>query len=245
MKIGELHWSALKMMAKSPAHFRSYIEEGSDPTRAMQRGTLVHVLVLGGDVAVYEGERRGKAWDAFEAEHEGRFIATRKEYDRARRCADAVANHPVAGPLLVGRTEDEWHVTMYGRPCAGRIDCSGWLHTTDLKTTVDASPERFKRQSLYMGWHAQLDWYQEARRAMKQDPGGAYIVGVETKEPFAVTVLRVTDRALLEGRKLNRLWLERLAACEAANEWPAYVQTPVDLDIVEDAELIFGDEEAA
>lgn len=243
MIIKELHWSDLKLMGQSPMHVRHRIENATEPTAAMLFGTLVHSLVLGGDVVVYEGERRGNAWKDFAAAHEGRTVVTAKEAAEARRVADAVRNDPVAAPLLVGRHEVAWKTKMHGRECGGRIDVVGHGYTVELKTTNDASPHRFSWQCRRMCYASQLAWYADARIAMGQDPGDAYIIGVETKAPYPVTVLRVTGRALEEGRRLNRLWLERLAACEAADEWPGYVQSVVDLDIVEDAGLIIDGEE--
>jgi hypothetical protein len=243
MRLDELRFSTLKNMAKSPAHVRAAHEAGFTSSRAMNFGTLVHALILGGDVVVYEGERRGKAWDAFKEAHDGRFIVTSKERDAAEECAASVLLHPVAAPLLQGDHERAWTATMYGRKCKGRMDVSG-PHTVDVKTTFDASPFRFSRQCLSMAYHAQLRWYQDARRAMGENPGDAYIIGVETKVPYPVTVLKVTPRALEEGAKLTRLWLERLKQCEEADEWPGYVQSAIDLDIAEDDHgLIIGDDE--
>lgn len=244
MRIEELHFSTLKLMAKSPAHVRHAVETGWTPSRAMNVGTIAHAILLGGDFVVYEGQRRGKAWEAFELEHDGRTIVTCKEHDEAANMAASVLAHPVAVQLLQGDRERAWTATMHGRTCAGRIDVAGGS-TVELKTTNDAEPGRFQRQCLRMGYHAQLAWYQDARRALGEDPGGAYIIGVESKAPFPVTIFRLTPRALLEGQKLNRLWLERLAACEAADEWPGYVQSVVDLDIVEDAGLVIDGEEVA
>lgn len=244
MKIARLHWSLLKLMAQSPAHVLYAATHEFDPTPHMRFGTLCHALTLGGDVVVYEGERRGNAWKAFQAEHEGRFIVTSSEHAEARVIADAVLSDPVAAPLLAGRHEVAWEANMFGRPCGGRIDVAGPA-TVDLKTTNDASPFRFANACRRMAYHAQLAWYSDARRALGEDPGEAFIVGVETKPPYLVTVFRVTPRMLEEGRKLNRLWLERLEACERANEWPGYVQSALDLDVVEDVDLIIDGEEIA
>lgn len=235
-----LHFSRLKLMSRSPAHYRVGFGE---PTPAMRFGTLVHTVLLGGDYAVWEGDRRGNVWKDFEAKHEGRLIVTSKEYQAALQCAEAVRADRVAAPLLEGKHEQAWAATLYGRPCEGRIDIAGPRATVDLKTTSDASPWRFQRQCLALAYHAQLAWYQDARRALGEDPGEAYLIGVETKAPFAVTVLRITPRALDEGRRITRLWVERLEACELANEWPGYVQSAVDLDTSTDDEIVFRDGE--
>ena len=60
--------------------------------------------------------------------------------------------------------------------------------------------------------HAQLSFYRDAL----EHRGPCYLIAVETVAPYAVTVMHLTERALLEGDKLNRMWLERLAQCEAA-----------------------------
>lgn len=243
MRLPVLHWSILKRMAQSPAHLLHAYMHPTEPTAAMRFGTLVHALVLGGDVVVYEGERRGNAWRDFAEAHEGRTIVTAKERDAAARVADAVLASTVAAPLLVGERERAWQASLYGRRCGGRIDVAGAAATVELKTTNDAEPYRFQRACLRMGYAAQLAWYQDARRELGEDPGEAFIVGVETKAPYPVTVLRVTPRALDGGRKLNRLWVERLEACEASDEWPGYAQSVLDLDVVEDAGLIIDGEE--
>lgn len=89
--IDRVHYSRLKLMSLSPAHYAAYERE---QTPAMRIGTLVHALALGGEVIVYDGERRGAAWTAFSAlvagepfhifdgPHRG------KEWERAKEEAD-------------------------------------------------------------------------------------------------------------------------------------------------------------
>lgn len=243
MKVEELHFSRLKNMARSPAHFRAAILEPSEPSPAMKFGTLVHSLALGGEFVVYDGDRRGKAWTEFSAAHEGTLIVTAKEHERAKRVAEAVLTDPVAAPLLDGEREIEWKARLYGRACGGRVDVyKRAAHLVDLKTTTDAHPDRFQYAALRLAYHAQMSFYRDALG----HNGAVYLVAVEVTSPFAVTVMRLTERALDEGAKMNRLWVERLNVCEATDEWPAYCQSPVPLDVVEDDELTFGnDAEAA
>lgn len=243
MRIAELHWSVLSRMSQSPAHVKACYEGQLGQTRPMHRGSLGHAVLLGSPYAVFEGKRRqGKAWDAFAAEHEGELIATLPELEKAQAIANAVRADPIAGPLLVGsRFEVEWATEMHGRKCAGRIDIVGANHVDDLKIVRSAKPARLMNACLWAGHHAQLQWYKWAVHSV----GDANIIGVEPEPPYPVTVLRLTPKTLLDGEKLNRLWLERLAVCEASDEWPGYAQTAVDWDIDEAADLIIDDEEAA
>lgn len=242
MKNPELHFSQLKIIDKSPAHYKAALETPFEPTAAMRFGTLVHALVLGGEFVVYDGERRGKAWTGFEEANAGKFIVTGTEHARAELVAAAVRRDPVARPLLEGEKELAWWRELYGRPCAGRVDVyRKGHHLVDLKTTACSQPEKFTRQALAMAYHAQMSMYRDAM----QHTGPVYLIAVETVAPYAVTVMQLTERALLEGDKLNRMWLERLAACESADQWPAYVQQAWPLDIVEDAGLIIDGEELA
>jgi len=238
-----LRFSHLKQMAKSPAHYRAAVDQvASYDSPAMRLGRLVHSLVLGDQdgraTVVYDGERRGKAWQEFQAEHDGAEIVTRAEHDRAAPIAWAVMRDPAAatylgagGPRVIREGRILW--TLDGRACSSTPDLidldAGRI--IDLKTTQTAEPGRFSRLALAAHYHAQLAFY---RRAVEAAHGvrarECVLVAVETSAPHPVTVLRLTDRALDEGDKLCRAWLERLAVCEAAGAWPGYTQAVLDLD---------------
>ena len=114
----------------------------------------------------------------------------------------------------------------------------------DLKTTPTAHPELFTRHAMRMHYHAQLDWYANgARLAKVADVSALYTIAVETKPPFAVTVHRMTERLLQDGRIRWSAWLELLRVAEASDRWPAYVEHVVEMDLPnEDLGLIFGDD---
>jgi PDDEXK-like domain of unknown function (DUF3799) len=241
-----LRFSELKEMRKSPAHFRAAYESPREEDVSLRIGQLTHTLILGGDhFAVYEGERRGNAWRDFAKEHEGAFIVTEKEFARANKVAMAVRRDPVARPFLDGLKEQELTWEAFGRKFAGRVDIIGDRFVADVKTTRYAEPGFFVREALRRAYHVQLGMYFDGARANGHNITNAYVLGVETSPPYAVTCLRLTMRAKEEGQKLLRLWVERVASCEAAGEWPPYIQQVVDLDIVEDAGLIFDTDDAA
>ena len=62
----ELRFSRLRWMARSAAHYRVAEELASKETPARRLGTATHALALGGEILVYDGERKGNAWKAFE-----------------------------------------------------------------------------------------------------------------------------------------------------------------------------------
>lgn len=243
-----VHWTDLKRIALSPAHFLAGLETHRD-TPAMRLGRLVHTIVLGGPPsAVWNGERRGNAWKEFQAANEGREIVTVAEVERATAIANAVLESPIARPYLAGKPEVPAEWSYLGRRfCTRGIDLLGdGDFLTDLKTSTCVEPVRFSRQCLRLGYHAQLAAYLRASEALGQPKQRAFIIGVETVEPYAVTVIHVGPSSLDAGERLNRLWTERLLACEAANEWPTYTQSVVELDDLVSGDLqlvIDGDEE--
>jgi len=247
MGLDPVRFSRLKLIARSPAHYASATVE---ETTAMERGSAVHSLLLGGSpvLAWEEGRpRRGKDYDAFVADNPGALILTATEFGKAHAIAESVKRNPLACKVLDGAREYEASWKFGTRACAGRIDVLGASWVTELKITASSDPFKVMYQALRMGWFAQLPWYMDGVMAAGLGtPDSAYIVAVEPAAPFAVTVLRLTDRALDQGRRTYRGWLERLLVCEQSNEWPPYAQSVVELDVPDnDVSLDFGDAEAA
>lgn len=243
-----VRFSVLRSIARSPAHYRHALTASYD-SKALRRGRLVDLLTFGGDPCVYDGTRRGKAWEAFATEHEDEDIFTASELEEATPIADSLhrPEHTEALALLVsGKIKERFKWKWLGRECSGEPDVAP-LETgaplVDLKTCRSAAPERFTGDALRYAYHAQLAWYRNGLRcAGRPEPRECYIVACESTAPYPVTVFRLTPRALDMGERLCRLWMETLLSCEATNDWPGYVQSAVDLDVAEETELTYGDE---
>lgn len=251
-----VHYSNLRKFSQSPAHYLASIGGGED-TGDFRLGRATHALTLGvqpgGAWTVYEGRRAGKVWEAFEAEQKAQnpnidiFIPS--ELAAAKEMAKAVAADPVAKGLMVGEYEVpvEW-TDESGRKCATRgIDILNrkGRYLIDLKTCRSAHPTRFAREALWYGYHAQGAFYADAARSLGVDIANVYVIAVEKTAPHPVVVRRLTLRALDQGRRLVRSWMEQLLVCEASNAFPGYAQSVVDLDVAEEEDLVFGDSEAA
>ncbi len=211
---------------------------------AMLFGRVVHVMVLGyGEFVVWPGKRTDKGWKEFKARNEGIDIITGDEEERARAVAAAVLANPLARPLLEGEMEREYEWTNGGRKCAGRLDIHTDRRIVDLKTTSLAQPDWFVHHGIKLSYHAKKAWYVDGMRARGLDIRESFLIAAESKAPFPVTVFKLTEAALEEGRRSYRHWLEQLLVCEASKEWPAYAQSIVDFDVSRDVDLIFPDDE--
>lgn len=226
-----LRFSRLKMMGQSPAHFRGAKgPEGS----GIDVGSAAHSMILGGkSVIPYPGKiRNGKAWEEFKAEHAEAIILIRREHAAAEGMAKAVQANRDAMRALDGAREHTFTWKQLGRLCRGTPDVMGSNFHTELKTGETADPRRFPWKMLRFCYHGQLAFYSDgAQLAGLSLPEHNYVVAVEASPPYVVTVFRVSDQAIEQGRRLVRLWFEQMLACEAADFWPGYSQSVVALDL--------------
>lgn len=241
-----IRFSRLKLFNKSPAHFFAALPEESS---ALDVGSAAHSLILGGrQVVAYPGKvRRGKEWESFEADNPDAIILTKSEFRRATMTARAVQENAAAMRVLEGVREETMYWRVQGRACRGTPDVRSDAFITELKTGETSDPRYFPFKLRRFSYHAQLAWYSDgAVLAGFTDPKDHYVVAVEANYPHVVTVFRITRDTIEQGRKMVRLWFERLRQCEAANEWPGYCQTVVDLDLPnENFEMLDAGEVAA
>ena len=234
--LSPIRFSQLKWLARSPAHYRYYMVHPSEPSKSMRLGAAVDALVFGTqEVAPATcSSRRGKDWQQFVADNPGRLLLTRPEFITAMDMADSLRSHNQAMEFLSGGHRQEtlkWEISR--RQCTGIPDrwCPEVL--SDLKSGVTSDPLRVPWQVLKFAYHAQLDWYGNAITFHNRGrrPKRSVLVFVEQTPPHVVTIFEATEADLLKGRKLWRLWFERLLVCEANDSWPGYCEAVVPLDL--------------
>ena len=234
-----VRFSRLKLMARSPAHFFAHPQGVSS---SMDKGSAVHSAVLGGKrVCFYDKQtesgasapRRGKDWEAFQSANADALILSRSQYDEVSRIVESVRAHKDAMFLLAENQEQTLMFEMMGLECRTTPDARRAGLVSELKTCRSSDPRRFQWDSIRAHYHAQVAFHAEGARRVKleQSTPDGYIVAVETSAPYPVTVFKLTPRALEQGLKSIRLWMEQLKGCLASNQWPAYAQSYVDLDV--------------
>lgn len=255
-----VRFSRLKLFSESALHYLANVHADS---ATLDKGTAVHSILLGGKRVIYYdgkvkpkkgeppsdkiGPRSGEQWERFKADNADAKILTQKEYDLSHRVADAVRANPLAMQALSGIAEETIRFDFLGLPCRSTPDVRAFdgSFVSELKTCRSSNPFRFAAQSHWMFYHVQMAFHREAMRRTKRwpstgNPPTPFVVAVCSTPPFPVTVFKMTERAIEKGEKTFRFWFEQLKTCIASQQWPAYAQSVVDLDVPDGEEMFDG-----
>jgi hypothetical protein len=231
-------------MALSPAHYRYALDHPKELTPAMLMGSRVDSIIFetrADEFVVFDGDRRGNEWKTFKARHSDRTILTRDEDDTAHAIAAAVLDNPHAvARLRLAHQQERIRWTIAGRDCVGVPDAHDLRRVSDLKVCYSVNPDRFMWHAIRQGWLGQSCWYADGLRIEQPEIS---IIAVEPKPPHVVQVYTLSESAREFGGRQWRLYFERLRACEEADKWPGYCESPLPLEAPEDLALSIDGEE--
>lgn len=233
-QIEPIHFSTLKLMAKSPAHV---LNHKRPDTVSLRKGRHFHRVLLGQDgYKIWGGKRQGKPWLEFKAANPDTELVTLNEHSVAEEMAESVRRHPEVQRLglLEGIKEQLIQWEWLGLKCAGTPDIiAPHRHLVDIKSARDASPDRFQRQGRWLAYHAQLWNYRHGcmLNGLCDENLPVYVIATEPVPHYETTVFQLTERALEKGGRLCRLWMERLKGCIELGEFPGYASGIVEFDV--------------
>lgn len=233
-----------------PARFAYEREHGRPDTAAFDDGHAAHRLVLGvGEEIVvipFDDWRTNKAKEAVkEARAAGATPMKPKAFAVVQRMAEAVREHPVAGPLFArpGVAEQVlvWQDKETGVWCRAMVDwtpdvaADARILVVDYKTTTDAEPGAFGRSMAAYGYHQQGPFYCDGFTALGLDHGQEplfVLVAQEKTPPYLVSVVYPDAEAVAYGRALNQQAREIYRDCTDSGHWPGYsTEAPVALSL--------------
>jgi len=226
---------ARKLLPPScPALYR-WERDHPEPKRHFEYGTAAHRMVLGLgaewvllDYPDYRTKAAQQARD--DARAAGAVPILSPELEQITAMAEAIREHPLAGPLLCREDVQPeqslfWHDDEFGIWRRARLDAvrsGARLFIADYKTTACAEPERFGKSIANYGYHAQGAWYQDAAAELLGDDPAFLLVAQEKTPPYLVTVCELDQPAIAAGRSLNRRAMEVYRDCTEAGIWPGY-----------------------
>lgn len=233
-------WSSsmVKDFRACPALARDrYVEqctERKSATKAMDVGSAVHSLVLGGPevVRVDVPNRRhtkklGKAAD----DHPDAIILTAPEFAEAQAIVSQIkkpktpAARAARALLLDVPGENEFAVQaevdgIKVKAMADRlVELEGQLALIEFKTTGDPRPDRFQRHAYNMEYHCQAAFYQRVFEARFGDRPRVIYVVQRSGEPFDPWPYEPTAAYFEKGHEQIATDLAALKQALATGEW--------------------------
>lgn len=247
---GRMHYSDLKHIASSGAHFISNLNSEID-SASTRIGSVFHdIVLLGKKPCVFEGTRRGAAWEVFKEKNIGNDICNVTEYETAMRMADSLFDSQYESAEFARDIlrrceirEKEILLDFNDVPWSSRIDAMGTDLIAELKSTKCASKRKFLLDAKQMKYDGQLAIYNVAAGVnANQFPAqwlDSYVIAVENKSPYIVAVYEVEklrlDSAYLEVIAWQEKWLK---SCETGI-WGGYGKACETWD----ADIIIGEDE--
>ena len=237
-----LRHSALKEISNSPHACRWFENHPRPDRRATELGKATHAGILEPDArerdfVVYDGTRRGKAWDAFFAEHADKTILSVGVDSYSRAIADAVRANDEARKLLEGVMPEvcvTWEEA--GVLCKARLDGVSPGGIVELKTTrrpYNRPHGGFPGEVANFSYHSQLGWYWHGLDQNEHKTRPVNIICAQNAEPWEVAVYEVPGQILAEGCRRWRAWLDQYRACAGAGKWPGFATAPIVLELPE------------
>ena len=231
-----LSHSRLKVIEKSPGHFKYAMGAPGIASEALKLGSLVHAMVLephtveGDYVRVEKIDRRTKVGKEEWAKlnESDKTVIMSDMWGIAEAMTESVMGCPPAKAMIneaiaMNATEVEffWKDGRYGFDRKAKVD--GLLDDTiiDLKTTTDAT-RGFDHSILKYSYHTQGAYYRDAVRSQGGKQQDFRIIAVEKTPPFGVAIVRLDPAALDWASKKVSEWLETYYWCVQNNQWPGH-----------------------
>lgn len=235
------------LLTKSPRHaWAAHPKLGGAPrktTKAMDRGTLIHAVVLGGrEIWTVDAEN----WKTKAAQQQRDEAIARNaipvllhEIEDAQAAANEITRQLACqGIALDGRSEVSiaWTEEAFDGSvvqCRGRVDHVKPGVVYDLKTCADASPFALARHCARYGYHVQAEAYRRGVAAIQGEQPDYVWIFAEVEPVVTVTVARPSAMMRDLG---ERQWMRAVDAwtvCLAADVWPAYADEAIEIDAPE------------
>lgn len=230
------NFSRLKKMEDSPLHFR---DNAPYTGKAGVLGTLGHMALLEPDkyhstVAVFDGDKRTKAWQEFKADNEGKTIIGLDDHIAATSMAASVRGHKGASKYFDGARFEipVFWFHRFGIECKSKPDWVTDDVLIDPKTTGrKINPRAFGYQAADMFYFAQMAFYHDAMKAVDGRDRKVILLAIEQNRPYDVVPYVLSDDDLSAGRAKYESWLSTLLMCQEANYWPGICPGEIPLDL--------------
>lgn len=225
--------SGLKLVRRSPAHFK--YREDKEPSPAMAMGTHIHMALLEPErfdkhyiVATEAEDKRSAYYRGLVKDVGADRVLTIKEHRKLIGMKEAAYRNKRFAAYMSALGRNELSVVTKDPDTGVTIKCrfdrmGDSLFAFDLKKCQDARGEEFTKPISNYGYYMQVAfyehvWFCETGERLKEFP----LVAVEEDSPHGVICHDLDEIALELGRIHFREALDTYARCLESGVWPAY-----------------------
>ncbi len=237
------------LVNETPARFKAlYIDKTfKQESKSMSGGQAFHMRILEPDKFAEQYQilppeiktRRGKVWEAFQAENPNVIILTKGEMADLDGMAESLKNHEEAQKILSKTAEVEkgffWEED--GIECRGKFDGRTADNIYfDIKTTKSVKSRSLSNSLKDYGIATQAVHYTagiEANFGVVED---YVIIAIESKAPFEVRVFKIGIDTLIKAETMRQNALEKYRQCKLTGVWSGYE----NVDVIEFPSYMFN-----
>lgn len=230
-----LSQSRIKVLA-GPGGAAKLRAERHQTTQPQRFGKLIHRAVLQPDrlsefYATANGRRGSPEWKVIERNSLGREVVGRQEIEEACEIARAVRRWSSNARLLLD-SADAYEVACFWQDqrhphleMKAKVDAVSrdYGAIVDIKSTIDASPEMFRRACLKYGYDLQAAHYLRGWNEVSDWHADTFVIlAVEKCFPYLCAAYEFETHTLMAATaELDRL-IDAYADHSATGQWPGY-----------------------
>lgn len=227
--------SLLKVLIdQSPAHYWYKKNNKTEPTPTQAFGSAIHQALLEPMLfkekmivePVFGGTGSRAAREEWHLKNHGKTIIKADQLDAIEGILKSITNHKQACKLISdGHAEESLFWTHEnGVACKARPDFVREGHIlVDIKSTIDASYESFRKDIANYSYHVQAALYLDGATAVFGTEFTKFIIiACEKTAPFGVNCFSLGQETIEEGRAQYYKALETLKKCQDSKHYPNY-----------------------
>lgn len=249
-RIPALNSSKLKILKKSPIHFKTAIELPETPPtlqkqKAFDIGKVFDAYILDGgwdainkiaiaDPGINKNKNEYKEW--IEKIARGKIVLKQSEINKGANMAEAAFRKTQFSKLFEKGYPHRviiWQDPATGLWCKAEID---WITApdgivVDLKSTADAGFWFFRRNAERLGYFNQGAFYLGGLTTVTGYEHDEFLLAaVEKDPPFESHIFRPSRDQLGEARQTNEERMQTVLECLNNDQWPGYPDEIMDMD---------------
>jgi hypothetical protein len=212
-----------------PLYAKYAYETKSEPSDAMIKGTLAHLMCFEperarSEVAIWTGgTRRGAKWNEFNEENAGRLIVPEKFWADCESMLERLLQDREFLRLVEeGQAEVAVFASESGLQCRGELD---WISTSgagalcDLKTARDIGQSAFGRAFFELQYDVKMGCYRHWLQVNGYTVPTTYVFAVRNSAPWDATVIPIPDDVLDGGWQKAKRCIDHVARCLESGTW--------------------------